>query len=74
MPTKNPRVNVVLEKPLFESLNRIARRDGVSLSMKIREFVKEGIELREDAALGRLAEKRLKTFDKKRALKHADLF
>ncbi len=38
MPTKNPRVNVVLEKPLYDVIASWARRDGISLSMKVREW------------------------------------
>ena len=74
MPTKNPRVNVVLEKPLYGSVNRLARRDGVSLSLKIRDMVREYVELHEDIALGRIGGDRLKTFHKKRALKHGEVF
>jgi predicted DNA-binding ribbon-helix-helix protein len=36
MPTKNPRVNVVLEKPLYRTIEHIAKRDGVSMSLKVR--------------------------------------
>ncbi|MFN3476353.1 MAG: ribbon-helix-helix domain-containing protein [Candidatus Methylomirabilales bacterium] len=36
MPAKNPRVNVVLEKPLYEALRRLAKQDGVSLSLRPR--------------------------------------
>jgi hypothetical protein len=32
MPAKNPRINVVLEKPLYQNVERMARKDGVSLS------------------------------------------
>lgn len=35
LPAKNPRVNVVLEKPLYEALRRLAKRDGVSLPEKL---------------------------------------
>lgn len=32
MPVKNPRINVVLEKPLYNTIERLSKRDGVSLS------------------------------------------
>ena len=58
MPTKNPRINVVLEKPLYDNIERLAKKDGVSLSLKVRDLVKEALELQEDIALSNLAEKR----------------
>ena len=68
MPTKNPRVNVVLEKPLYEGLRRWAERDKVSLSLKVRDLVKEALESQEDRALATFAEAREKSFDRKKAL------
>ncbi len=66
MSTKNPRINVVLEKPLYNSIESLAKRDGVSLSLKVRELVKEALELEEDVALTIFAETREKTFRKSR--------
>ncbi|MCX5727802.1 MAG: antitoxin, RHH family protein [Nitrospirae bacterium] len=70
MPATNPRVNVVLEVPVFEGLRRWAKRDGVSLSLKVRDLVKNALEVEEDRGLGRLADKRLATFDRKKAKTH----
>ena len=39
MPTKNPRVHVVLEAPLFKGLKRLAKKNGVSLSLEARELI-----------------------------------
>ena len=74
MPAKNPRVNVVLEKPLYNSVERLAERDGVSLSLKVRDLVKEALEIEEDIALSVFAEKREKTFRKTKALKHSEVW
>jgi class 3 adenylate cyclase len=52
------RILTVLEKPLAQRLSRLARRDGVSLSQKVRDLVRDGIERDEDADLLALAEKR----------------
>lgn len=71
MPTKNPRVNVVLEEPLYEGLRRWAERDKVSLSLKVRDLVKDALESQEDRALAVFAERREKSFDRKKALTHA---
>jgi len=74
MPTKNPRVNVVLEKPLYESIEHLAKRDGVSLSLKVRDLVREALEIEEDIALSRFAEKRESSFDEAKALKHDEVW
>jgi len=74
MPTRNPRVNVVLEGPLYEGLQRWARRDGVSLSLKVRDLVKEALEAEEDRVLIHLAEEREQSFNRKEALTHARMW
>ena len=48
MPVKNPRINVVLEKPLYHTIQQLANRDGISLSLKVRDLVKEALEIEED--------------------------
>ena len=74
MPTKNPRVNVVLEKPLYANIERLAKRDGVSLSLKVRDLVKEALEMEEDVALAQFADSRDKTFSRKKSLKHDEVW
>ena len=74
MPAKNPRINVVLEEPLYKSVERLARRDGVSLSLKVRDLVKEALEIEEDIVLARFAEEREKTFRKNSMLKHDEVW
>ncbi|MBE0428040.1 MAG: antitoxin, RHH family protein [Nitrospirae bacterium] len=74
MPTKNPRINVVLEKPLYNTVETLAERDGVSLSLKVRDLVKEAIEIEEDIGLTQLAETREKTFSRKKSLKHDEVW
>ncbi|MDH4327624.1 MAG: hypothetical protein OEV77_03805 [Nitrospira sp.] len=71
MPATNPRVNVVLDEPVYEGLRRWAKRDSVSQSLKARDLVKEALEADEDRALTSLAENRERTLDKKKALSHA---
>ena len=56
MPTKNPRINVVLESGLYSAVSDFAKQEGISKSMAIRDLVKEAMELREDVALTALAE------------------
>ena len=64
MPTKNPRINIVLEKPLYDSIKRLAKKDGVSLSLKARDLVKEALEIQEDIALASFANDRERSYRK----------
>ncbi len=74
MPAKNPRVSVVLEKPLYKSIEYLARREGVSISSKMRDLVKEAVELEEDIALSTFAEQREQTFKEAKALAHEQIW
>jgi len=71
MPSVNSRVNVVLEEPVYEGLRRWAKRDGVSLSLKVRDLVKDALEAEEDRSLAELANVREQTFDRSRAKTHS---
>lgn len=74
MPTKNPRINVVLEKPLYDSIKRLAKKDGVSLSLKARDLVKEALEIQEDIALASFANNRERSYRKSKSLKHNEVW
>lgn len=58
MSSKNPRVNAVFEEPLFHAVENLAKREGVSLSQKVRDLVREAIELNEDEGLEAIVEMR----------------
>lgn len=70
MSTKHPRVMVVLENPLYRWVRRVAKTEGLSLSMKLRDLVREAYESYEDRYWSRVGEKRLKSFRKAHALTH----
>ena len=70
MPTKNPRVNVVLERPLYDALGRIARREGTSLSTKARDLLRDALEMEEDLGLAAIGAEREQTFRRSTALTH----
>jgi|TARA_B100000315_G_scaffold49553_1_gene44162 metal-responsive CopG/Arc/MetJ family transcriptional regulator len=74
MPSKNPRINVVLEKPLYKDVEHLAKKEGVSLSLKVRDLIKEALEIKEDIALTSFAEKREQTFSRTKALKHTEVW
>ena len=73
MSTKLPRLNVVLEKPLYEELRKAARKDGLSVSAKARDLIRDALEVMEDSYLSRLAESRLKS-SKGRTLSHKEIW
>ena len=74
MPAKKPRLNIVVEPPLYSAMQDLATSEGVSMSTVARDLIREAIDLREDAALTALADTRIKTFDKKEALTHNDVW
>jgi len=74
MPAKNPRINVVFEKPIYSAIEHLAKKEGISMSLKVRDLVKEALELEEDAALSIFAGERERTFKKDRALKHSNVW
>lgn len=74
MPTTNPRVNVVLEQPLYANLQKLAKREGVSLSTKVRDLIREALEEYEDSILVRMADERSKTFKREKALSHKQVW
>jgi hypothetical protein len=51
MPTKQPRLNVVLEPYLHKAIALMAKEEGISLSLKARDLLKEAIETHEDVTL-----------------------
>lgn len=74
MPAKNPRINVVLEKPLYETIKRIAKKEGISISLKARDLLREALEIYEDRILEAIASQREKTFNPKSALTHDEMW
>jgi hypothetical protein len=73
MANKNPRINVVVEKPLYNTIKFLAKKDNVSLSTKMRDLVIEALEYLEDVSLTKIADKREKSFNKKKALTSKDI-
>lgn len=74
MPTKNPRINVVLEGPLYERVKLFADQDGVSLSTKVRDILREALEFMEDTQLAAFAEAREASWKDQEALSHEEIW
>jgi U3 small nucleolar RNA-associated protein 14 len=74
MPTKNPRINVALEKPIYSMIEKIAKEKGISMSMVTRDLVREALEIHEDAVLAEFAEEREASVDSRETLTHAEVW
>jgi len=74
MPTQNPRINIVLDDLLYQNVRFLARKDNVSLSAKVRDLLKEAIEIQEDIALSEFAEKRDASWNDLDALTHDEVW
>ena len=74
MAAKNPRVNIVLEKPLYDSVRRLAAMEEISLSLKIRDLIKDALEAQEDIVLAEVAEEREKSFRRAQGLSHKQVW
>ena len=70
MATKLPRLNVVLEPPMYFAIVDMAKKEGISLSLKARDLIREALEFCEDGFWAKEAAKRERTFSRKRALSH----
>ena len=74
MPSKNPRINVVLDDNLYKNIQFLAETEGVSLSAKVKDLIKEALEIQEDLYLAAFAEERKKTWDKSTARTHDEIW
>lgn len=70
MATKMPRLNVVLEPPIYFAIVEMAKKEGISLSLKARDLIREALEFCEDAYWAKQADFRERTFRKREALSH----
>ncbi|MCB4790939.1 MAG: antitoxin, RHH family protein [Elusimicrobia bacterium] len=68
MTTKNPRINLVIEKPLFHILKDLSAKNALSLSSQVRDLIIRALEDIEDIGLANEASQREKNFNRKTAL------
>ena len=74
MPTQNPRINIVLDDLLYRNVSFLAKQDNVSLSAKVRDLLKEALEIQEDIALSQFAQKREDSWNESEAMTHEDVW
>lgn len=58
MPTKNPRLNVVLDPELYELVEKISKQEDKSMSVVAKELIEDALEKHEDLLLSEIAMKR----------------
>lgn len=74
MPTQNPRINVVIDSGMYETLCKMAKKAGVSISLLSRDLIKDALEVNEDLYWQEAAQKRDKTYSAQNALSHKDVW
>ncbi len=74
MPSKKPRINIVLDDFLYQNVRLLAEKDNISLSAKVRDLLKEALEIQEDIALSEFGEEREKSWDDSKAFTHNDVW
>jgi len=74
MPTQNPRINIVLDNLVYQNVRLLAEKENVSLSAKVRDLLKQALELQEDIGLAEFAEKREVSWNESEALTHHDVW
>ncbi len=70
MPTKNPRINITVEKSIVNLLSQLAEQEHKSIASITKDLILEALERREDMSLSAIAKIRDKK-DAKR-IKHHD--
>jgi len=74
VPTKNPRINVALERSLYSLIEKLAQDRGLSLSMMTRDLIREALEIHEDAVLAEVAGEREATLAGRPTLGHDEVW
>ncbi len=74
MPTKNPRLNIVLEPDIYQVCKEIAHKQGVSISSAAKNLLLQALEFYEDAHWAKIAEKRAGQFSYDKALTHEEVW
>ena len=74
MATKLPRINVVAEPPIYQAIKRLAKKEGLSISLVARDLLREALLVYEDAYWVKEAQAREKTFIREKALKHEEVW
>ena len=70
MPTKKPRINVVLTPSIYADVQTLSEARGLSMSSVVGDLIEEALEIQEDMALTALADERKKSLKKSELVYH----
>ena len=74
MPTRNRRINMVVDDSLFQALEELASRRGSSLSTVARDLVVDALEIQEDIGWQQFAAEREASYEPESADSHTDVW
>ncbi len=74
MPAKNPRISAVLDIGLWKWLRSKATREGISVSLVVRDILMRVREEEEEQYWAAAGEERLESFSRDEALSHNDVW
>ncbi len=72
MPTAKKRINLTIEDDVFESLNKIAKKEKTSVASVSNFLLEKALELQEDLYFSRVSEERIAK--KFKRLSHKDVW
>jgi plasmid stability protein len=72
MPAKNPRISAVIDRGLLKWLRARANREGISISLVVRDILMRVREEEEERYWAAAGEERLETFSRDGAVSHDD--
>ncbi len=74
MATKLPRINVVTAPYIYRAIRRLAKKEGLSMSLVARDLLREALLIYEDAYWAKEAQARERTFVREKALTHTQVW
>ena len=74
MATKLPRLNVAMEPSIFRMVQKLSKKEGLSMSLIVRDLVREALTIYEDTYWAKEAEAREKTFSRVKAKSHKQIW
>jgi hypothetical protein len=74
MPAKNPRISAVVDRGLLKWLRAKAERDGISVSLVVRDLLMRVRDEEEQQYWAAAGEERLESFSRDEALRHEDVW
>jgi len=74
MPAKNPRISAVVDRGLLKWLRARAKREGISVSLVVRDLLMRVRNEEEERYWAAAGEERIESFSREEALSHDDVW